>query len=60
MVISQVAGFLFVSWLGEWRYFWPTMPFGLILPLYYLIALRGVVRVLKDDRAVRPYDTSVP
>ena len=45
-VFAQTAGVLFVCWVSEWRYVWPMMFFGLLMPLYYLIALRGVVREL--------------
>ncbi|MDR3406037.1 MAG: hypothetical protein P4L99_26360 [Chthoniobacter sp.] len=46
-VAMQLAGVLFVCWLSEWQYLWPMMFIGLFMPLYYLIALRGVMRELQ-------------
>ena len=46
MAVGQTAGFGVVCWLSEWRYTGVFAIFGLVLPLYYLIALRGVVHEL--------------
>jgi hypothetical protein len=42
----QVAAFAFAAWLYEWRTALPFAFFGLIMPLYYLMALRGLLHEL--------------
>ena len=45
-LVAQVGGVLFACWLEEWRHVGPLLLFGLMLPLSYLIALRGVIQEL--------------
>jgi len=45
-VFAQVGGVLFACWLAEWHHVGPLVCFGLMLPLGYLIALRGAIREL--------------
>ena len=43
MLTVQVGAFLFAAWQYEWRNAVPFAFFGLLLPLYYLVALRGLI-----------------
>ena len=45
-VVAQTAGVLFFCWMSEWRYVGPMIYFGAVMPVYYLIALRGLIREL--------------
>lgn len=47
MLVAQSAGFIyFGSRSGGWSSVEPVMFFGLIMPVLYLIALRGLLREL--------------
>ena len=56
MMFAQVGSFAFLCWLGDWRSLGIYLFFGLVMPIYYLIALRGVLRELhkKDKSDERP------
>ncbi len=49
MTFAHTASFVYLSWEIEGRYIGQFVFFGLIMPLYYLIALRGVVRTLRKQ-----------
>jgi hypothetical protein len=42
-LILQVAAFSFAAWQYKWRTALPFAFFGLIMPLCYLMALRGLL-----------------
>ena len=46
-LLFQAAGVLLACSVSEWRRVGPIVLFGFVVPLYYLIALRGVVRELR-------------
>jgi hypothetical protein len=44
----QVGAVLLFCYLSEWHHVGPLLLFGLVTPLHYLFALRGVVRELHN------------
>ena len=56
MTLAQAGGFVFVCWHDHWQSIGSYLMFGLVFPVYYLIALRGVLRELhkKDKSDERP------
>ena len=51
MLILQIAAFVFIAWQNEWRHIWAFAFLGLLMPFYYLMALRGLLDELHKRRS---------
>lgn len=51
LIALQAVGFVYIGFVSEWRYYVIVFAStGLALPIYYLIALRGTIKELREQR----------